>query len=627
MQRDASLAAFFYLAALVCYLEARAPGRTGVLCRSTQAGWYAGALACTLLGVFTKATVLTLPGAVVLLEVCFFPADWRCVWRRALPFVLVVALLPAALLYPTLNPSGGLDVKKMAAQADSVSRAVQSISRTEYCLAQSRVVVRYLRLLVFPYGQSIQHEVQRPVELGQPRTLAAIAILLAVLGAGFRLYPRSRLLAFSIFWFFLTLSIESSVFPLPDLMVEHRLYLPMVGFALFLPAAVFGAFLPVGSERPAASGRSAAAPGTSADVPHLSPADGMPPTVSVVIVTLDRGDLLRHCLASVLAQDYAAREIVVVDNGSTEDIRGLLQREFPAVRCLRLDRNCGFAGGNNVGIRAATGQCIALLNNDAVAEPGWLRAMVQVAATAPDIGAVGSVVIDGNRPGRLDSFGVGITLDGMSRQVGRGAPVPSLDGPREVLAVSGCACMFRADALRETGLFDERFFAYCEDTDLSLRLWRAGWRIAVAPEARVTHFYSQTSGAFSLRKVYLVERNHAWVATKNFPWLLLPLVPLTSIYRYLLQLYLVLRGAEELRGFLQEGGMGDTLRALVRAHASALAGMPAMLKQRRAFRPPRRVSDRDFRRLLLRHRLPMRDVVLGRSGADAWRRGQDSEQP
>ena len=162
------------------------------------------------------------------------------------------------------------------------------------------------------------------------------------------------------------------------------------------------------------------------------------PLVSVVVVTLNRRDLLGQCLASLAAQDYANTEVIVVDNGSTEDIKGFVSDEFPEVRYLRLPENLGFAGGNNRGIDIATGTYVALLNNDAVADPGWLSAMVGLAEKDRTLGAVAALIVDGNRPSALDSCGVGIALDGMSREAMRGAPVPELGAPTEVLAVSGC---------------------------------------------------------------------------------------------------------------------------------------------------------------------------------------------
>lgn len=212
------------------------------------------------------------------------------------------------------------------------------------------------------------------------------------------------------------------------------------------------------------------------------------PLVTIIVVTVNNINLLRNCLTSLRAQDYKPVEIIVVDNGSDEDIQGMLSCEFPDIIGIRLDKNYGFAEGNNRGIERARGKYIALINNDAVATPQWISSMVSTAESDDKIGAVASIVVDGNKPKVLDSFGVGIALDGMSRQAMRGMPVPHINQAEEVLLFSGCACLLRSEALKEVGFFDKDFFAYCEDTDLGLRLRWAGWRIVVAPDSYVHHF-------------------------------------------------------------------------------------------------------------------------------------------
>lgn len=197
----------------------------------------------------------------------------------------------------------------------------------------------------------------------------------------------------------------------------------------------------------------------------------------------------------------------------------------------------------------------------------------------------------------------------MSRQARRGGAPPSGGPPRDVLAFSGCACLLRSATLRQTGGFDERFFAYCEDTDLSLRMLRAGWRIVAAPDARVRHYYSMTGGAYSLRKVFWVERNHFWVALKNFPAPLLLAVPPTTAWRYLLQAVAACRGNADLNRFLAQGGAAATLGALCRAHLSAWKGVPHALRRRN--RVPRPTRPVPVARLLARRRMTVREVLFG----------------
>lgn len=333
------------------------------------------------------------------------------------------------------------------------------------------------------------------------------------------------------------------------------------------------------------------------------------PLVTIIVVTMNNLNLLRNCLNSLHAQDYEPIEIIVVDNGSDEDIQGMLLREFPDVHGVRLDRNYGFAEGNNRGIERAHGKYIALINNDAVATPQWISSLVATAESDDKVGAVASIIIDGNKPDVLDSFGVGITLDGMSRQARRGRPVPQIMEPEEVLVFSGCACLLRKEALDEVGDFDKDFFAYCEDTDLGLRLRWAGWKIVVAPNAYVEHFYSMTVGKFSLQKIYFVERNHVWVAVKNFPWFLLFILPFVSAWRYILQTYFILSGKSELNKFTESHSSMSLFAIYLKSYMSMLLKSPVMFTKRWSFRNKRRMSSIDILHILLKYRLSISELL------------------
>ena len=333
------------------------------------------------------------------------------------------------------------------------------------------------------------------------------------------------------------------------------------------------------------------------------------PLVSIIVVTMNNVNLLRNCLSSLYAQEYEAIEIIVVDNGSGEDVPGMLSKEFPEVRMIRLEKNYGFAEGNNRGIEKAQGKYIALINNDAVATPQWISSLVSTAESDDKIGAVASIIIDGNKLGVLDSFGVGITLDGMSRQAMRGMPVPDIKQPREVLLFSGCACLRRSEALRKVGFFDELFFAYCEDTALGLRLRWSGWKIVAAPGAYVRHFYSMTAGKFSLQKIYWVERNHLWLAVKNFPWFLIAILPLVTAWRYLVQGYFVLRGTGELKRFTEGNSLPAIALTYLKAYINMFQKLPAMLSKRRLLLKKRRIGNIDIFNLIRKFRLSTSKII------------------
>jgi GT2 family glycosyltransferase len=224
--------------------------------------------------------------------------------------------------------------------------------------------------------------------------------------------------------------------------------------------------------------------------------------VSVIIVNWNGEHLLPDCLASLRAQTFRDFETIVVDNGS---------RKVPKVedaRLIRLYENRGFAGGNNAGIEKAKGEFIALLNNDARADKEWLASLVKAADLYPDAGMFASLILRAD--GKIDSAGCTVHPDGNGMCRGR----HYMSGP--VTFPSGCAAMYRKSMLDQIGPFDESFFMYNEDTELGIRAQKAGWKCVYVPQAVVNHLYSQSSSAYSLKKLFYVERNRIKIMLKHF---------------------------------------------------------------------------------------------------------------
>ncbi len=324
---------------------------------------------------------------------------------------------------------------------------------------------------------------------------------------------------------------------------------------------------------------------------------------SVVVVTTGRHDLVDECLDGLAVQTYAPREVVLVCNGAPGGVAERLVRRRPDVRLVVLPRNEGFAAGANAGILAASGEYVALVNDDAVPEPDWLAVLMAAAAGDPSAGVVACTVVDA-AAGFVDSQGLGLALDGMSRQVR-----PRAGTPARPLLASGCACLLRREALERTGLFDERFFAYCEDADLSLRLLWAGYHTALAPGAVVRHHGSAATGRYGLRKVGWVERNHYWVAAKTFPWPLLALTPAVTLQRFALQALALRRDGADLRRFVSGAGRARVAATITRAQLEALAGLGQCVRERRRILRTRRVSQWWMTRELLARRTPLREVL------------------
>jgi GT2 family glycosyltransferase len=244
------------------------------------------------------------------------------------------------------------------------------------------------------------------------------------------------------------------------------------------------------------------------------------PFVSVIVVNYNGKHFLRDCLESLADQSYPMdrREVILVDNGSTDGSGDYVRRRFPWVRLVCLPKNWGFARGNNIGFEHARGELIALLNNDAVAEPGWLAALTGALCRSPAIGAVTSKILFLHHPGVINSAGLNLYRDGRGgdrgfRQPDRG----QFDEPAEVFGACGASMLVRRAMLDDVGCFDETFGMYYEDLDLAWRGRLRGWRFQYTPQAVAHHVHCGTSGEWSPFFTYHVERNRVFASIKNGP--------------------------------------------------------------------------------------------------------------
>jgi N-acetylglucosaminyl-diphospho-decaprenol L-rhamnosyltransferase len=218
----------------------------------------------------------------------------------------------------------------------------------------------------------------------------------------------------------------------------------------------------------------------------------MPSSVVVVIVTYNRCELTESCLRHLQAQTIK-HQVIVVDNGSTDDTPARLRADWPDLQLESLNCNRGFAVGSNRGVAASSGEIVVLLNNDVECRADFLERLV-APLSDPAVGSVASLML---QPGEewIDSVGltVDVTLAGFPRL--HGLPVARAHDPCPVLAgPAGTAAAYRREAWEHLGGLDETIFTYMEDLDLALRLRSAGWESAAAPDAVGVHLGSATHG-------------------------------------------------------------------------------------------------------------------------------------
>jgi GT2 family glycosyltransferase len=303
------------------------------------------------------------------------------------------------------------------------------------------------------------------------------------------------------------------------------------------------------------------------------------PEVAVVVPNWNGAHFLPDCLRSLTGQSEPAK-IVLVDGGSTDGSRRLVSERFPDVTLLALPGNLGFAAAVNRGIRHALAQgaeFVALLNNDAVAEPDWLACLVATASSHPEVGTVTSKFMREDRI-HIDSTGDFYSSWGWAYPRGRDEiDRGQYDDPalREVFCGSGGASLYRTAMLRDVGLFDEDYFAYLEDQDLGFRAQLMGWKARYAPEAVAYHRLMGTSSTMANFGRYQAIRNCIYLYVKNLPhplcWKYLP--------KFLTGLALMAANDVRRRRF----------RAIAGAYLDALRHLPPMLAKRRQVQGSRRV--------------------------------------
>ena len=240
--------------------------------------------------------------------------------------------------------------------------------------------------------------------------------------------------------------------------------------------------------------------------------ESAPATVFVIILNWNRELDTAEAIDSFLLQREVTVKVLLVDNGSDDGSGDRLHSRYAHVDYLQIGSNLGYTGGNNRGIQralAAGAQWVLVVNNDTVAHPDCLRLLVNALQLDSRLGAVSPYVTQfdaGDKPW----FAAGQLS--LMRMTGLHVAGPTSGPPTPCTFLSGCCLLFRAEVLRQVGLFREDLWAYAEDVDLSLRMLRAGWRLAVVPEARLAHKASDTRSEPSPRQIVLRDRNRRRIA-------------------------------------------------------------------------------------------------------------------
>jgi GT2 family glycosyltransferase len=307
--------------------------------------------------------------------------------------------------------------------------------------------------------------------------------------------------------------------------------------------------------------------------------------LSVIIPNWNGARHLPTCLTSLRQQTWRDFEILVVDNASHDDSLELLARDYAEARVIRLDRNTGFTGACNAGLRAGRGEFLVLLNNDTEAAPDWLAEVVAAFERHPAAGMIASKMLLFDRRDIFHTAGDIFKTDGTPGNRGVWQADEGQFAEGLVFSANGGSAAYRRAMLDQIGLLDEAFFFSCEDVDLAWRAQLAGWSAVYAPRARVYHKLSATGGG----------ETASFYDGRNFIYLLAKDVPGCVWRRHGLA---IVRGQLKITRDALRAWRGAAARARLRGQLAGLVGLPRMLSKRRQVQATRTISDSAVEALL-----------------------------
>lgn len=305
------------------------------------------------------------------------------------------------------------------------------------------------------------------------------------------------------------------------------------------------------------------------------------PYVIAVVLNWNGYDDTVGCVRSLQEAGYERLDVLIVDNASKDGSAERLRAAFPGVHLIENVQNYGYARGNNIGIREALArgaQYVLVLNNDVVLTPGFLTEMVEIAESDKSIGIVSPKILYFDEPGKI--YAAGGTYNRWlcgSSDDSQGLPDEYCDDEkdrtRDITFATGCAMLVRSNALNKVGLFEERFFIYFEDLDLSQRINRF-YRIVYAPRSRVLHKCGAGRGWGYYTPFYLYQhtRNRLWYYLRGRMFQSLYAVAFTAANTVAKTIAIIFRRSIQRDQFPYS--KFEQLRSLWRGFRDGLKGMP-----------------------------------------------------
>ena len=310
-------------------------------------------------------------------------------------------------------------------------------------------------------------------------------------------------------------------------------------------------------------------------------------TTAVVILNWNGKKMLERFLPSVTAHTKGDAEVIIADNGSTDDSLDFVRAQYPGLRIIELDKNYGFAGGYNRALQQVKADYYVLLNDDVEVTPGWIEPVVAQMQQHPDTAICQPKLLMYDQRDTFEyAGGAGGFLDKYGYPFCRGRMFTSLEQdngqyntPSEIFWASGAAMFVRADVWHQLGGLDDDFFAHMEEIDFCWRAKNAGYRVEYCPQSTVFHVGGGTLPKSNPRKTYLNFRNNMALLYKNLPkrrlaWVMCSRIVLDYVAGF---------------KFLMEQKPKEFI-AVVDAHKAFYKWLPQLKKKRQGLKQQSRVS-------------------------------------
>ena len=331
---------------------------------------------------------------------------------------------------------------------------------------------------------------------------------------------------------------------------------------------------------------------------HSNTTSSETPTVAYVIVCWNNRDLLEECIDSINAQQYAAKLVIMVDNGSSDDSVSFVRQRYPDVVIIESGKNEGFAIANNKGIKRALQDkgvgYVALINTDATLSQNWTETLVRTAMRRPRGASFQTITLDYYNHDIIDSTHIYIARNGQATQGSWRRTLPSGQdvAPQKVFGCNAAAVLISRrfiEAQPFDEYFDETLWMYLEDVDVAARATIMGWDNYVVPGARAYHMGSASSGKNPGFSLYMTFRNNSGLLVMNLPWkLLFKMFPD------------FVRGDIDTMIHLRRIGKTRAIKFVIKGRLAGLVRLPIFLRKRAQLKPYRTVDTRYLWQLMRR---------------------------